>query len=52
MHRVEIDLKTGERFEIKQKAYRDVEGNILVLDASEKAPSGYSEFDPTEEMIE
>lgn len=50
MHRIEVDLGTGERLEILQTAYRNAEGDVLVRDATESAPSGYEEFDPAAEV--
>lgn len=50
MHRVEVDLASGVRREITQKAYRDEGGAVVVLDATEKAPKGFKEFQPEAEL--
>lgn len=48
LFRIEFNLETGVRTEIAQRAYRNNDNvdDVLVLDASETAPSGYTEFDP------
>ena len=46
LFRIEVDVKTGERTEISQVAYRNAGGDVRVQDASEPAPDGYFEFDP------
>lgn len=49
LFRTETNLETGDYVEIAQKAYRsDSDPDaVVVLDASEPAPEGFSEFDPS-----
>lgn len=46
LFRVEINQQTGERVEVAQKAYRNADGETLVLDVSLLVPDGYAEFTP------
>ena len=50
MHRVEVDIRTGEQIEIAQVAYRNEQGDTLVLDKAQEPPSGFTAFDPLEEQ--
>lgn len=46
MFRIEIDAKTGNAVQIQQKAYRNAAGDVVVLDATETPPAGFTEFTP------
>lgn len=53
LFRIEMNVTTGVRVEIDQTAYRNGEGEVIVLDAGSSAPEGYSAFDPSEgEVVE
>lgn len=45
LFRIELNVTTGVVVEIDQAAYRNGEGDVIVLDASSPAPEGYSAFD-------
>lgn len=45
------DVQTGESQQIDQTAYRNSDGDILVLDAIEPTPEGYEAFDPEAEKL-
>ena len=47
--RYEQDVVTGERQEIEQLAYRNDDGDVIVLDDIEPTPKGYEVFDPSGE---
>lgn len=44
--RIEADVNSGVSVQIEQKAYKNDNGDVLVIDASEVAPEGFIEFDP------
>ena len=44
--RVEFNVSTGEKIEIEQIAYRNDEGDVIVLDAIDPTPDGFEEFTP------
>ncbi|MBV4553053.1 hypothetical protein HU742_018060 [Pseudomonas sp. SWRI102] len=48
LFRVEVNVMTGSRAEIEQRAYR-LGDSVIVLDADEIHPDGYAEFDPNAE---
>lgn len=47
--RIEVNVITGERMEIAQKAYRKGD-DVVVRDADQAAPDGFTEFDPLSEV--
>ncbi len=51
LFRTEFDVQTNQSREIDQRAYRNLVGDILVLDYGVDAPDGFSEFDPMAENI-
>lgn len=46
LSRFEIDTATGSRIEIQQVAYRNENGDALVLDVGVPPPDGYEQFTP------
>lgn len=44
--RKEINVANGETLEIEQYAYKNADGDVLVLDAGESVPDGYEKFTP------
>jgi len=46
LQRFEVNVRTGERTVIDQKAYKNDADEVLVLDAGESAPEGFKEFTP------
>jgi hypothetical protein len=46
--RHEQNVTTGLCEEIDQVAYKNIDMDVLVLDASEDAPDGYHQFDPND----
>lgn len=51
LFRVEVDVNSGERKEIAQKAYR-LGDEVVVVDSGEQPPKGFEEFDPHAESEE
>lgn len=49
--RIECDVLSGESEVIDQTAYRNEEGEVVVLDAIEPTPEGYEPFDPYAEEL-
>lgn len=49
LFRTETNLETGDYVEIAQKAYRSDSDSevVVVLDAFEPVPEGFTEFDPS-----
>ncbi len=47
-HRIVVDIATGDVTEVDQTAYRNDKGEVVILDAIEKAPRGYSEMTSAE----
>lgn len=47
--RFEHDVVTGVVTEIAQRAYKNLEDHIIVIDANEDAPEGYLPYEPTTE---
>lgn len=48
MERIEVNVKTGRRLVIAQKAYMNEGGDVIILDASDPAPEGFKEYVPEE----
>jgi len=46
LQRFEVNVRTGVRTVIDQKAYKNSDDEVVVLDAGEKVPKGFTEFDP------
>lgn len=46
IYRHEYSIQTGETLSIEQIAYRNKNGEVLVLDAIEPTPDGFEPFDP------
>lgn len=49
MERIEVNVKTGRRLVIPQKAYINEDGDVVALDASEPIPEGFKEYIPEDE---
>ena len=45
MHRIVLDLLTGQVTEVKQTLYVNAAGEMIVLDAAEKSPAGFTQCD-------
>lgn len=44
--RTELNVITGDQVEIVRQAYKNDAGDVIVLDAGDDEPDGYSAFDP------
>ena len=43
LSRYEVDIRTNQRVEVKQRAYQNQNGDIVVLDDGERPPNGFDE---------
>lgn len=50
LFRTEFNMRSGEAEHIEQRAYRNGQNEVLVLDAGEAPPPGFVEFDPAEPL--
>lgn len=50
LSRLEFNVYTLESLEIEQVAYRNIDGDVLVLDRGEKPIDGFIQFDPYEDV--
>ena len=47
LFRKEFNVQTGEEAVYEQIAYRNSDGDVLVLDAGDPVPGGYDRFEPS-----